>query len=339
MATGYRASSPEDLEALRGYGRIEGDLEITGNVVDLSPLSCLTTVNGNLTLRALAIASVEGLSGLRSVGALDIEQCSALSSLAGLEALQHVDSLSLFDNPTLSDLEALANVALQGDISIVNNPEIATLTGLRSTSALRSAWVGGASLENLHGLEQLARVDDLVLEVMPGLRDLTGLDGVRSIASLRLLDNPNLESLEGLGPIQALDELYLSVDPKLANIDALSKLSSLGELYLSNVGLVDLSPLNGVSQLTALDINECSVLSSLLGLDRVAMISGGLSIRQNPALASLHGLEALESASRLTITENQVLPTCEADRVRDRLNDASLELVEIADNDDAGVCL
>jgi len=65
---------------------------------------------------------------------------------------------------------------------------------------------------------------------------------------------------------------------------------------------------------------------------------GALGITQNPVLADLRGLGALEAANRLTVSDKRTLPTCEAGRLRDRLAAASLELVEIKGNDDAGVC-
>ena len=75
---------------------------------------------------------------------------------------------------------------------------------------------------------------------------------------------------------------------------------------MNNVGLTDLSALGGVSRLTSLELNECSVLSSLHGLEQVTRIDGPLRITKNPALADAHGLQALESVRSLIVIEFDV---------------------------------
>jgi hypothetical protein len=93
-------------------------------------------------------------------------------------------------------------------------------------------------------------------------------------------------------------------------------------------------------------------LESLAPLADLTSITGALEISANAALTSLRGLAALNAVESVTVTNNPLLPTCEAEwlvdnitlglggTIGDVLPDGSVEAgeVEIAGNDDSGTC-
>ena len=84
--------------------------------------------------------------------------------------------------------------------------------------------------------------------------------------------------------------------------------------------MVDIGGLSNVTSCNDFRLFDCDALTDLSPLARLAG-------------------EKLLADRVVLLIENPVLPTCDAERLRDQIGQANIGTVSIADNDDSGVCL
>lgn len=263
---------------------VPGTLRIGGpDVVDLTPLSALTTIRDQFQIRQTNdLISLEGLSALTSVGG---DQTNAAGSLY------------IFDNAVLTSLQGLsALVSIGGSLFISGNP---ALTGLDGMSALDS--VHGLGVGNNDSLTDFSGISAVISGNFPGSIEiggndaLTNLDDLSSLTSvgggLSITHNYALANLDGLSALTSVGGLFdIRDNTILTDINGLSSLSDVGGTLqiianISLTGLDGLSPLTGVG---ALSIRLNEALTNLNGLSGLQAILGSLRIDQNPALVNCH---------------------------------------------------
>ena len=134
-----------DADGLAGCEAIQGDLTIgpSSVVLDLSPLSSITRITGNLLVTDTGLTSLDGLQGLTSIGgSLSVPRNRILVSLDGLQSLTSVGGNLIIGswywdwgmvsyyrvcdgNARLQDISALENLTHVGRTShIICNPEL-----------------------------------------------------------------------------------------------------------------------------------------------------------------------------------------------------------------------
>jgi hypothetical protein len=268
-----RVKSQTDVEDLAGCEEIDGDVHIEVFAgADLSPLSALRSIDGTLEIGAYP----EIAEGNYENGELEAlrEQVDAvigdgyLPSLHGLENLTRVTSLDIHD------------IAAQ---------DLAPLLGLRELSGhetyLPVGYIGinGTALRNLHGLEN-----------------------VQNITNLVLADNPELESLSGVVLGEAMTQLNLVDSPRLDSLEELAPLALLYTLILSNIGITDLESLTNLSTVEyTIDLSQNR---NLVNVDRISTISSAsLTINDNAALTSIPPITASFWLDVLTVVDNPEL--------------------------------
>ena len=221
-------------------------------IVDLSPLSVLTSVGGELFIYGNeALASLAGLQNLISVGGnLRFGRNTALSSLGGLENLLTIggDLWIQARSPALSSLEGLDGLgSVGGDVQISFNDSLWSLAGLGSLSS-----VGG----------------DLRINANPVLGSLQGLDSLTSVGGLYVCCRPSaLASLAGLENLASVEtRLNIQENPLLTSLDGLQGLSSVGR----DVVIQD-NPL----------LHDCGALAGLISDGTFSGVGDFVTIRDN----------------------------------------------------------
>jgi hypothetical protein len=266
------ADTQEEIEGLRGCTEVTGDLTVlpfsgierTPFLVDLTPLSELRIVRGDLNLGA---ASASGYSAAGSI-----------PSLAGLESLEQVNNLVLV-RVMDEDLSALANLRRVsfdplgphtdgGSVSLRACDQLRDLSGLDSLREFADFNLDrNASLTSLSGLRFPPNLRSIGLSE-PALTDLSALAPVRNVESVHLGPTTAVENLDGLA-LQEVELLVLSDNEALQQVDSLSSLVSLETLIVThNDQLQQLPSLDGVRDV------------------RGAMIVGNAELRSVPSLAS-----------------------------------------------------
>jgi hypothetical protein len=138
---------------------------------DLSRLSCVERITGELSIVDTTLQDVTGLESLKAVGGLSIRDNPALVSLRGLDHLSAVDvGLFIMRNESLVELAGLESLETVGESLIVEeNPSLRDVAGLSSLVSVVDALnviSGGPLLRfsnnaKLGSLRGLARLKDV----------------------------------------------------------------------------------------------------------------------------------------------------------------------------------
>jgi len=232
---------------------INGDLSLSRNVTDLSGLSNLTTITGQLIADDSKIENFTGLNNLTSVGSLIILDNSSLISLSALSNVSPIDetqfTLSIEGNLYLETLLGLEGISGANTISIVNtyllnldglnnlttihnkfdifsNGNLQTLEALSNleevlgTGSVDAAGVldirHNFDLVNLQGLNNLKRVHILVLERNTTIQNLVGLENLTETQMIMIGSSSSLTSLNGIGNVTNLKNLVLVENEQLS---------------------------------------------------------------------------------------------------------------------------
>ncbi|MCR9246412.1 MAG: hypothetical protein NXI31_15370 [bacterium] len=132
-------TSQSQVNAASSY-TVADSIYVHGNdIVDLTPLSGITTVAGGLNIFSNPqLASLEGLHNITSVGPIGVfvYQNPALANLDGLRGLTTVGDiigdLEVRSNGALANLDGLRNLTLVGgNLDITNNAALTRFCGLQ----------------------------------------------------------------------------------------------------------------------------------------------------------------------------------------------------------------
>lgn len=171
----YQVTTQADADALADKRAVTGRLVIDADAgVDLTPLSSVRCIAGDLRVGGAGVKSLEGLHALEYVGGhLMIEDASALRDLGGLRAVCFVrGELRVHSAAQLVDLSGLDELGVVGHLVLADNERLVSLAGV----------------------EALADVNGSVLIYRnPVLGDVDGLAAVEWVGGdIRVVDNPAL---------------------------------------------------------------------------------------------------------------------------------------------------
>jgi len=222
----------------------EGDITLTSQA-EVDAFAC-TEIKGGLTVSGNDINNLQGLSKLKAIGFLRIENNPKLESLEGLNADLDdvVYDVIIRNNSQLKDISALKGMPVGFTISINNNPALKNLDGLQHVGGVRSLSISGnSSLKNLDELSSLEEVraieiyDNASLENINGLSSLSHTDyggriygnpkltefcglytlinsGTRAIEIYGNAVNPTFEEILATGPCNQKSEVELLINAK-----------------------------------------------------------------------------------------------------------------------------
>lgn len=298
----------------------EGDLLFTtqqaiDNFFDKYP-DC-SEISGNLTIDGDEITSLDGLSGISTIGGnLKIKNNNILSDLNGLSNLTQINGfLRISNNDALTSLSGLDNLTLiTGAVLIVSNNSLNSLYGIRNIdpSTIRSGNVNpDLTIKNNPLLSECAVASICRLLTMDAvttdIRDNTGgCDNGWEIASAcgtfscpegDLVFNTQQE-IDDFGTLfPGCGEVPGSVTIRgdnITNLDGLGNLISIGKrlVITNNASLQNLNGLNNLAYIGGgMFIWDNASLVSLDGMSRLASIAGQLNIYNNASLTNINALQ------------------------------------------------
>lgn len=276
---------------------IEGDLIINpiviGDIVNISGINSLLTINGSLRIRRTTITNTLNFDNLEFIGGdLEIENNFEIIDISGFNALTNIG----------------------GSLNINSNS--ANTTGLQSINAFNSLLVIGENFEiNTH----------LYLNSIMGFNNLVSIDGGIYIArNDSLINLPNFNSLITIGIDLWIQDNYLLPEINgfmtLESIGALANLNQGGDF---NIGQnPNLNTISGFDSLSTIyrwlkisSNNELNGLSSIPDFNSLEIVGGGLII-DTTNITSLSGFNSLLSTGdyvistgSIRIVDNQFLQT------------------------------
>jgi hypothetical protein len=255
-----------------------------------------------LTIKGNDITNLDSLYVLTKVGALTISFNPMLTNINGLSNLTSIESpcgatgLNIDSNNLLSDLNGLSSLtSITGALSITSNTMLSDLDGLSNLTELVSGTTMGdvtignnASLENINGLSHLTNIPGaLSISGNPGLTDINGLASVTNIGGEVGIGYNDALATVGLASLEYVQGSFIvEQNSNLVSIQSLSKLHHIGQFTASGM---------------ALTISSNNMLASLDGLQALDTIAGTTSIENNEILRDLNGF-SLRSVSSPEVT-------------------------------------
>jgi hypothetical protein len=157
------AWSAEQLADLEGVTRIDGNLSLTGldDVADLSALSELRCISGDVSIGDVALDDLAGLESLWFVGGAMSIGSNGIGSLEGLPGLSYAGALWIGGQYALTSLSGLANLTAIGVGGLfLSETGLQYLSGLESLSSIEGSLhihknCDLLMLDGLGGLEYL----------------------------------------------------------------------------------------------------------------------------------------------------------------------------------------
>lgn len=290
---------------------VPGTLRIGGSdVVDLTPLSALTTIRDQFQIRQTNnLTSLEGLSALASVGgdqanaagSLYIFDNAGLTSLSGLSGLESVGgTIYIGNNPTLTSLEGMSSLISVNGLEIGNNDSLVDLGGISTVARGNVPWSlvisGNDALSNLDSLSLLTSVGgDLGITHNYALTNLDGLSALTSVGGLDVRGNTVLLDINGLSALTGVGgTLQIIGNDKLTDLDGLSALASVRTLRIkTNPELTDIGGLSSLDSVQFLYVEDNAALPNLDGLSGLTSVGGDIYVTDNMALNNCLGIVVL----------------------------------------------
>ncbi|MFN3908833.1 MAG: LamG-like jellyroll fold domain-containing protein [Flavobacterium sp.] len=211
--------------------QISGNLNIgpisggSSNITNLSGLSSLTQVSGELAIRYNQnLTNLSGLNNITSIGTiLRLEFNQALLNLDGLSGLTNIgQSIYIGLNFVLQNLNGLAGITQlpNGYLYINNNPQLTSLQGLHNITTIgESMWISASNgLTNLNGLSGLTTFNN------------------NSSEFIYIMNNQNLASLSGLQNVTSFGNRSISIQNNAALTD-ISAINSIVSGTISSLGI------------------------------------------------------------------------------------------------------
>ncbi|HET9958223.1 MAG TPA: hypothetical protein VFQ61_27200 [Polyangiaceae bacterium] len=311
-----------ELEALRGFTEMIGNLTVTGDVTNLGPLESLTRVHGRLQINESRVLNLRGLAALEQVdgdlvvdgnlsllnlqglaslavvtGRFRVSQNWSLESLAGVESLQQVGNLYVESNNGV-DTTALGNLTrVDGDISL----EGANMRGLRGMTRVNgSLSVSVAGVSDLEGLESLLEVGGSLYISGSSLLNLKGLSRLKRVGGTLWVAAKHIQSLEGAESLTAIGgNLEIpSLSPEIMTVRGLDGLQTIGGSLQLYSAIRDLSGFGSLESIGADAVLDGNALVNLHGLERLTNVGGSFVIQNAGLLQSTAGAGALREIGR-----------------------------------------
>ncbi len=169
---------------------------VPSNINDISGLSSLTQITGNLIISANPM----------------------LSSLSGLDNISSVDlSLQILDNDNLSDISGLDAVSTVGQqFEIIGNDALTSISGLNNLNVMLSVAIrDNDNLLSISGLNNLDSGRGLVIDQNINLTTITGINNHNPGIATAFMDNPNLSDISGFSVVGSTSALIVKGNSSL----------------------------------------------------------------------------------------------------------------------------
>ncbi|HCA06603.1 hypothetical protein [Chryseobacterium sp.] len=306
------------------------NLEISGSVEDLSPLSSIVKIGNSLQIQYTnKLKNLHGLDNLQLVGTdvlpnghLQIYNNSKLESLSGLDNVIFTGRLYVGDNPLVQNLYGLGKLEQAWHSTYLTVPSFDGLPLNFKTGEFTSIGFQESSL----GARKInCEAYDFTIKDAPNIISLKGftvgnyqnttsftIENCKSLKSLEEIVFPNiyddisivncenLESLKGIENLTKIDNLFLRNLPKLKKIEVLVNLIEIGHLGLDNVGLENFIGLNNVKSMDAFTITSCNNLINFNGLSSLKRIGDGIRYFEVSNCQNLQNFVGLENVVNFT---------------------------------------
>ena len=283
---------------------INGYLQLTGNINDISGLNQLERIESFLLVSNSNIPSLEGLENLEyigsSLGILFTENLNNLSGLSSLDTI--VGNLDILFNENLTSLNGILSLdSIGGYFRVESNPKLVDITSLSTVNINGKVYIeDNPLLSNCN-----------VLGICSNLSTIKRLGIISGNASGC---NSQTEILLSCGFNGCVASFKSSSQNEINNFNTnfLNCDSLTGELWIQSADVTDLSPLSNITSIGYnVRIGSTSV-TNLSGLSNVTFKSSLYIYNNNflPNLNDISNATFAPSSNSIYIQNNPQLSSC-----------------------------
>ncbi len=278
----------------------------------------------------LPIENLSFLAKAAHLRRLTVDNISRLRDVSALGGLKELREFELYGNTSVTDFSALAGCTALERVSLNSNwdarlRDVSFLSGL---PGIKQICLNNLDLPDLEFLRDIgARNVNIELELSGDIDDYSALSAVALYDRL-VLDPDNGVGLDQILPWLEGSTVYSLTLRRFSQVDLSQLTLAKTRLELDRCGITDLSTMPENWKAVRLNLNKCSALRSLDGLqnqDRIGRLGiGNLEIFNCPRLTDWSALEGMDMSS-LSISGGYTLPDfsnltigrLELDRVED----------------------
>lgn len=219
-----------DMSMISGLTKINGNLDIfSGGLKSLDGFN-VTSVAGEFYFGIFDVPSLEKLRCLKSVKSLVLTGASNLTSLAGIEHLRP-ESITLMNCPTITSTEGLPIGSFTKSLSLARMESLNALDGLERLTDLNDIYIGDCP--QLADFEPIAEISaKLVTFKNTGVRTFPSFYSLNDTDEVVIAYNSHLENLECFEELYAVDNLSIEGNDKLTSLNGLERLRSCDAIYI-----------------------------------------------------------------------------------------------------------
>jgi hypothetical protein len=331
---------------------IDGNLTIMNSVSDITGLTNVTTINGNLNISSTTVlTSLAGLNNVATInGNVTISANTALTSLNGFSNLVNFSgNITINANNNLNDISALANIpyTIVNGLSINNNSNLSTCNSDFVCDFVINTPANATISGNAIGCTNLTEVQAVCASSNPPCPPASVSFNTQAELDAYLLQYPNCDTingdvfitgtvnnLSGLTSLTTITGTLQFVFPTgIPSLNGLQNLANVNRIILNGLtGISNLNELSNITGVTEIVISNCDALTDITGLSGITIINERLTIFNNNALQNLNGLQnftnTLSNAS-IFIENNDTLTDITA---LDNLSFQNISFVRIRGN-------
>lgn len=231
------------------------------------------------------------------------------SALPLLDCANSVESLQIQQNPELIDISALntftnlKRIAFEAyEEKFVELQDLNILSELPLLEDVSLSKI--PQLSDISFLSKLTKLERLVISNMPELSDISVIQNLKHLKTLIIYDCPKLQEIPSLqASAESLTTVRFMNNKMLQSIEGLRGLHLLEDVWLNYNQLTDITPLEGIKQVTYLDLsqNKINSIEALSSLENVEDL-----ILSHNKIVDISPLKNLRSAKNLFLSANKI---------------------------------
>lgn len=288
-----------DLTILSQIEEIKGNLVISNtSLSSLAGLENLHTIGGGLSMiRNNELQSFSGFDGLKSITQyLSISDLDSLDRIDGFENLDSIRSLLIYDS-NIESIDGFSNLRkVQGSFRITECPFLQDISGFDNLEIIGTdlTLTTNAALEQVSGFNKLRIVEELVIEENSSLSLLSGFQELESCDEISLSNNSSRMVIEGFqNQLTRVKEFNILNDDQLRSIEGSLNMLAESIFFYNNPNLEQLNDFEIGNKCNSLDIHFNESLKSINGFNELDSITSFLRIGSNEQLADIEGFQEL----------------------------------------------
>ena len=307
----------KDITPLKELTKLKKLVLKNNKIEDLSAIGNLTNLEELDLYGNRGIKSINGFENLKKLKKLLLNRTGGITDISPLKECKDLEELSIQNNK-VSSIEALKDHEKLTLLDISGNKQITDLSPLEKSTKMTRLLANGNKIESLNSLKNLTDLKEIHVSENK-IKDLSPLEKLVNLEDLDISNNPDIESLGVLKNLTNITELKINNAKKVKDFSPISKLTKLEDLTIIRSGLIDISFLRGLNEITEMnlqmnqiyDINPLVDMANLrevkLGRNNISDASPIGKLRSKFKVAVEMGSQEVDIVTTNSLVKNPII--------------------------------